>query len=203
MLVTERMQALGDHARSSRQPPLKERTPAKALQSAVEQDIIDDDILENGATHGSAAAQDVIDEKILQNGAAHDSAAAVVVDDVPPQVVVHENGNGAVAEITPEEEAAVLATVAAVLAKIEPQQAVADDNITRPEAVQEDAELIGAKRAIIHEWENWSALHSDELDDPNVREYFFRHLETKKARLLDSISGEKQKTVFGVLLRST
>ena len=59
-----------------------------------------------------------------------------------------------------------------------------------------------AKRAIIHEWENWSALHSDELDDPNVAEYFFRHLETKKARLLDFISDNKQKTVFGLLLRN-
>lgn len=181
MLVTERMQALGDHARSSRQPPLKERKPAKA---------------------DTAAKQDVIDKEILENGAAHESAAAVIVDDAAPQTVVHENGNGAVAEITPEEEAAVLATVAAVLAKIEPQQATADDNMTRPEAVREDANLRAAKRAIIHEWENWSALHSDELDDPNVAEYFFRHLETKKARLLDSISDNKRKTVFGLLLRN-
>src|SRR5262245_59387671 len=96
MLVTERMQALGDHAKSSRQPPLKERKSAKADKSA--------------------AKHDVIDEEILENGAAHDSAAAVIVDDAAPQSVVHENGNGAAAEITPEEEVAVLATVAAVLA---------------------------------------------------------------------------------------
>ena len=165
MLVRERMQALGDHAKSSRQPPVKERKYAKADESAAE--------------------QDVIDETVLENGAAHDTAAAVIVDDAAPQTVVLENGNGAVADITPEEEAAVLATVAAVLAKIEPQPATADDTVTQPEAVQEDADLSAAKRAIIHEWENWSALHSDELGDPNVAEYFFRHLKQKKTHLLN------------------
>jgi uncharacterized protein YdbL (DUF1318 family) len=181
MLVTERMRSLGDHAKSSRQPPVKERKSAKA--------------------DGSAAKPDAIDESILENGAAHESAAAVTVDDAASQTVVHENGNGTVAEITPDEEAAVLATVAAVLAKIEPQPATADDNATRPEAVREDDDS-AAKRAIIHEWENWSALHSDELGDPNVAEYFFRHLETKKARLLNFISDNKRKTVFGLLLRN-
>ena len=165
MSVKERMQALGGHARSSRQPPLKERKSAKADESA--------------------AKQEVIDEEILENGAAHDSAAAVIVDDAAPQTDVHENGNGAVAEITPDEEAAVLATVAAVLAKLELQPAT-DDNVTRPEAGREDEDLSAAKHAIIHEWENWSALHSDELYDPNVAEYFFRHLEAKKPRLLNS-----------------
>ena len=165
MLVTERMQALGGHAKSSRQPPLKERKSAKAGESV--------------------AAQIAIDETILENGATHDSAAAVIVDDAASQTVVHENGNGAVAEVTPDEEAAVLATVAAVLAKIDPQPPTADDNVTRPEPVREDAELSAAKRAIIHEWESWSALHSDELGDPKVAEYFFRHLQTKKPQLLN------------------
>jgi hypothetical protein len=183
MLVTERMQALGDHARSSRQPPVKERKYAKAEENV--------------------AAQVVIDEEILENGAAHESAAAVIVDDAAPQTLVQENGNGAAAEITPDEEAAVLATVAAVLAKLEPHSATADDNVTRPEAVQQDADLSAAKRAIIHEWENWSALHSDELGDPNVAEYFFRHLEAKKTHLLDFISDDKQKMVFRLLLRIT
>ena len=72
MQVTERMQALGDHAKSSRQPPLKERKSAKA--------------------DASAAKQDAIDETILENGAAHDSAVAVIVDDVTPQIVARENG---------------------------------------------------------------------------------------------------------------
>ena len=184
MLVTERMQALGDHAKSSRQPPLKERRPSQASQGTAE--------------------QNVIDEEILENGAAPENAAAVIVDDATPQTVVYENGNGAVAEIMPEEEAAVLATVAAVLAKLEPEPATADDeNVTRTKAIREDDDLSAAKRAIIHEWENWSALHSDELDDPNVAEYFFSHLEAKKTHLLDSISDDKQKTVFRLLLRST
>jgi|ERR1051325_3998651 len=177
MLVTERMQALGDHARSSRQPPLKERRP-KANERA---------------------AQDVIDKEILENGAAHESAAAVVVDDAAPQAVVRESGNGAVAEITPEEEAAVLATVAAVLAKIEPQPATADDNMTRPEAVREDANLRAAKRAIIHEWENWSALHSDELGDAKVAEYFCEHLRKRKPHLVNF--GSKNEDGFKAVQR--
>ena len=140
MLVTERMRSLGDHAKSSRQPPLKERKLTKS--------------------DASAATQDVINEKEFKKGAAHESAAVVIVDNPAPQTVVHENRNAAVAEITPDEEAAVLATVAAVLAKFEQQPATAD-NVTRPEAVQEDNDS-AAKRAIIHEWESWSALHSDE-----------------------------------------
>ena len=161
MLVTERMQALGGHAKSSRQPPLKERKSAKA--------------------DASVGAQVAIDEDILENGVTHDSAAAVLIDDAASQTVVHENGNGAAAEITPDEEAAVLATVAAVLARLEPQPATVDDNVTRPEGEDDDS---AAKRAILHEWENWSALHSDELEDPNTSEYFFRHLQLKKADLL-------------------
>jgi hypothetical protein len=182
MLVTERMRSLGDHAKSSRQPPVKERKYAKADESVAAQVAIDEDILETGATR--------------------ESGAAMIVVDVTSESAVHENGNGAVAEITPDEEAAVLATVAAVLAKLEPQPVTADDNVTRTEAAREDDDS-AAKRAIIHEWENWSALHSDELDDPNVADYFFRHLEAKKTYLLDSISDDKQKTVLRLLLRSS
>src|SRR5262245_61146360 len=171
MLVTERMRSLGEHAKSSRQPPLKERKRAKADESAAKTVDLDEDIFENGAAHGGAVA--------------------VTVDDAAPQTVVHENGNGAAAEITPDEEAAVLATVAAVLAKIEPQPAAADDRVTPAEAVQEDDNTSAAKHAIIHEWENWSALHSDELNDPNVAEYFFRHLEQKKPQLLSFNSQNK------------
>jgi hypothetical protein len=168
MLVTERMRSLGDHAKSSRQPPVKERKYAKADESV--------------------AAQVAIDEDILENAVEHESAAAVIVDNLAPQPVVHENGNGAVAEITPDEEAAVLATVAAVLAKFEPQPAAADDSATQAEAAQEDDDTSAAKHAIIHEWENWSALHSDELDDPNVAEYFFEHVRKRKPHLLNFAS---------------
>jgi hypothetical protein len=136
MLVRERMQALGDHAKSSRQPPLKERKSARADESA--------------------ATQDTIDETILENSATHDNAAAVIVDEVTSQAVVHESGNGAVAEIASDED---------------------------------------AKRAIFHEWENWSALHSDELEDPNVGEYFFQHLEMKKTHLLN-FGSEDEHQIF-------
>src|SRR5262245_27348439 len=134
MLVTERMQALGDHARSSRQPPLKERKHAKA--------------------DAKPAKQDAVDETDVEKAGAHENTAAVFVDDLAPEIFV------------------------------EPQPAATADNATQARAVQEDDDTSAAKRAIIHEWENWSALHSDELDDPNVAEYFFRHLEEKRAQLL-------------------
>jgi hypothetical protein len=168
MLVTERMRSLGDHAKSSRQPPVKERKYAKADESV--------------------AAQVAIDEDILENGGSHDSAAGVIVDDAASQTVVHETGNGTVAEITPDEEAAVLATVAAVLAKLEPQPAAGDESTTQARATQEDDDISAAKRAIIHEWENWSALHSDELGDPNVAKYFFEHVRKRKPHLLNFAS---------------
>jgi hypothetical protein len=134
MLVTERMQALGDHAKSSRQPPLKERKHAKTDESAAK--TVD------------------IDEDIFDNGAAPESAAAVLVDNVTPQIAV------------------------------ESQPAAADNSAAPAEAAQEDDDTSAAKRAIIHEWENWSALHSDELGDAKVAEYFFEHLQKRKPHLL-------------------
>ena len=165
MLVRERMRALGDHAKSSRQPPLKERKRAKADESAAKPGPIDESILENGATH--------------------DSVAAVIVDDATPQTVVHENGNGAVAEIASDEDAGEIAAAVSGAAEVEPQPAAADDSATQARSVQEDDANSAAKRAIIHEWENWSALHSDELNDLNVAEYFLRHLQAKKPQLLN------------------
>lgn len=144
MLVTERMQALGDHAKSSRQPPVKERKHAKADENA--------------------AKQDTVDETILENGGARDSAVAVIVDDVTPQIVFSESDN----------DAEIQARVS-----------------------QEDADISGAKRAIIHEWENWSALHSDELDDPKVADYFFRHLKMKRPHLSTFGSQETWSIVRG------
>ena len=176
MSVMERMQALGDHAKSSRQPPLKERKRAKADESA--------------------AKQDAIDETILENGAAHDSAVAVLVDDVTPQTVVHENGNDAsFAEIATDDDAHEIATSLSVAAKVEPQRAAADDSAAQAKAIQEDADTSAAKRAIIHEWENWSALHSDELEDPKVGEHFFRHLQTKKPHLMNFPAANDCQTV--------
>ena len=144
MLVTERMRSLGEHAKSSRQPPLKERKLAKA--------------------DAKPATQNAVDETELEKGA-HESAAAAFVDDLAPEIFA------------------------------EPQPTAADDRGTSAEAVQEDDDTSAAKRAIIHEWENWSALHSDELNDPNVAEYFFRHLETKKPGLLVSTFKDARTTV--------
>jgi len=144
MLVTERMQALGDHARSSRQPPLKERRHAKADAKTAKQNTVDETDLEKGA---------------------HESAAAAFVDDLAPEIFA------------------------------EPQPAATADNATQSEAVQEDDDTSAAKRAIIHEWENWSALHSDELNDPNVAEYFFRHLEAKKSQLLNFKSSDQMQVI--------
>ena len=121
----------------------------------------------------------------MENGATHDSAVAVLVDDVTPQIVVHENGNGAVAEITSNGDAGEIATAASVAVEIEPQPAAAYDSAAQARAVQEDDDISAAKRAIIHEWENWSALHSDELGDPNVDGYFFRHLQAKKPHIVN------------------
>ena len=111
MQVTERMQALGDHAKSSRQPPLKDRKSAK--------------------TDASAAKQNVIDETILESSVARDSAVAVIVDDVTPQIVVRENGDGvvpkiasdAIAEITSSRVAGATEASAAAGAKLQPEAA--------------------------------------------------------------------------------
>jgi hypothetical protein len=37
-----------------------------------------------------------------------------------------------------------------------------------------------AKRAVIHEWENWAALNSEDLQNPNVMIFFLDHLQSKK-----------------------
>ena len=119
MLVTERMQALGDHAESSHQPPLRERRPPSHDVSAPR--------------HGSL------------NESAPDCDAAELH-------IARTDDDGA------------------------------------------------AKRAIIHEWENWSALHSDELNDPEAGKYFFRHLQENKLPLLDFPSDDKWQSVRAWLM---
>lgn len=57
-----------------------------------------------------------------------------------------------------------------------------------------------AKRAILHEWQNWSALNSDELSDRNVAAYFIRHLEARKPKLLDFAAEDKMQVVRTWLL---
>ena len=57
-----------------------------------------------------------------------------------------------------------------------------------------------ARRAVIHEWQNWSALNSDDATDPNAAAYFYRHLETKKPKLLDFPAEDRLQTVRTWLL---
>src|SRR5262249_61682533 len=61
--------------------------------------------------------------------------------------------------------------------------------------VSESDDHLAARRAIIHEWENWSALHTDELEDANVGKYFFEHLRKKKSHLLGFASDDAWTTV--------
>jgi hypothetical protein len=170
MSVKDRMQALGDHAKSSRQPPLRERRVAGADKSV--------------------AADDIIERNVPANLIARDSTGAPPVAHDPPQtMMLRENGaDSAVVEIVLKK--GVEEKVAPA-----PQSSIADEGVAPLPATREDGATSTAKRAIIHEWENWSSLHSDELDDPNVAKYFFRHLEAKKPHLLDSEFKDTQSIV--------
>jgi hypothetical protein len=58
------------------------------------------------------------------------------------------------------------------------------------------------KQAIIHEWDNWAALHPDDLKSPSAGMLFFTHLQEKKPELLNlRPPGDKWQTVHGWLLR--
>ena len=58
------------------------------------------------------------------------------------------------------------------------------------------------KRDIIHEWDNWAALHPDDLISASAGTFFFAHLQQKKPELLNlRPSGDKWQTVHGWLLR--
>lgn len=57
------------------------------------------------------------------------------------------------------------------------------------------------KRSIIHEWDNWAALHPDDLKSPNAGMYFFTHLQQKKPELLNFASSDKWETVHVWLLQ--
>jgi hypothetical protein len=59
-----------------------------------------------------------------------------------------------------------------------------------------------AKRAVIHEWETWSALNPDDLADPGAEGFFFSHLQRKKPELLDFLSDDKRQTVSTWLHRN-
>ena len=152
MSVKDRMQALGGHARSSRQPPLRERRVAGADKSV--------------------AADDIIDRNVPANLIARDSTGA------PPAAHDPSQTKKGIEEKVATEPA---------IAEIASHPSMADEGVAPLPAAREDDATSAAKRAIVHEWENWSALHSDELEDPNVSEYFFRHLQAKKPHIVNFV----------------
>ena len=82
MSVKDRMQALGGHARSSRQPPLRERRVAGADKSVAADDIIDRNVPANltarDSTGAPPAAHDPSQTMMLRENDA-DSAVAEIV----------------------------------------------------------------------------------------------------------------------------
>ena len=50
----------------------------------------------------------------------------------------------------------------------------------RTDEMPESSEGDAAQRAVIHEWENWAALHSDDLESPS-RHVLFRTFAGEKA----------------------
>ena len=66
-----------------------------------------------------------------------------------------------------------------------------------PEQSQDET----ARRAVIHEWENWAALHSDDLQSPGVATFFFNHLQEKKPGLLSFESVDKRQMIRNWLRR--
>ena len=66
---------------------------------------------------------------------------------------------------------------------------------------KEEKQDSAARRAVIHEWENWAALNPDDLADPSAGAFFFSHLQQKKPELLNFLSGDKWQTVSAWLPR--
>ena len=156
MSVKDRMQALGGHARSSRQPPLRERRVAGADKSV--------------------AADDIIERNVPANLIARDSTGAPPVAHDPSQTMVLRENDAvsAVAENVLKKGVEEKVATEPAIDETAPQPSSADEGVAPLPAAREDDATSAAKRAIIHEWENWSALHSDELDDPNVERIFFQ-----------------------------
>ncbi|HET7381059.1 MAG TPA: hypothetical protein VFJ59_00530 [Pseudolabrys sp.] len=65
----------------------------------------------------------------------------------------------------------------------------------------EKSEETAAKWAVTHEWENWAALHPDDLKSANAGMYFFTHLQQKKPELLNFASSDKSEAVHVWLLQ--
>jgi hypothetical protein len=165
------MQALGDHAKSSRQPPLRPRQTAGGDLAAGSHFI-----------HDNALTSPPIDDDDEMNALLHQE----IEDRTAEELIVP--ASAAIADIS---------NAGAQLIPIEAHQAI-DQPI-----VSESDDHLAARRAIIHEWENWSALHTDELGDVNVGKYFFEHLQNKKSHLLGFASADGWATVRGWLVQAS
>lgn len=66
---------------------------------------------------------------------------------------------------------------------------------------KEEKQDSAARRAVIHEWENWAALNPDDLADPSAGAFFFSHLQQNKPELLNFLSDDKWQTVSAWLPR--
>jgi hypothetical protein len=171
MSVTERMQALGDHAKSSRQSPLRPRQTANGDVTAAS----------NAFIHDNPSTPPAFDEDAVK-ALLHDT----VEDRSIEELIIPES---ATVPIIAESHAGELIPNEAGTASKQPVVGESDDHFA-------------ARRAIIHEWENWSALHTDELEDPKAGKYFFEHLQKKKQHLLTFASDDGWESVRGWLMQA-
>lgn len=170
MTVTERMQALGDHAKSGRQTPLRPRSTAGGDLTAGSH-FIDDNSL-------TSLPIDDDEMKALLRQTIEDRATEELI--IPEDMTI----------------AAIAEADTGQLILSEPHQT------TNQPVTSESDDHLAARRAIIHEWENWSALHTDELEDVNAGKYFFEHLQKKKPHLLGFASDDGWKTVHEWLVQA-
>ena len=70
-----------------------------------------------------------------------------------------------------------------------------EKEVKQEEPEKQEKQDSAARRAVIHEWENWAALNPDDLADPAARAFFFSHLQQKKPELLNFLSDDKWQTV--------
>jgi len=170
MTVTERMQALGDHAKSGRQPPLRPMATASG-------DLV--------------AGSHFIDDNSL--------TSPPIDDDEMKALLQQTIEDRATEELIIPEGMAIAAIADADTGQLilgEAHQA------TNQPVISESDDHLAARRAILHEWENWSALHTDELEDVNAGKYFFEHLQKKKPHLLGFASDDGWGTVHEWLVRA-
>ena len=111
----------------------------------------------------SVAADDIIDRNVPANLIARDSTGAPLVAHDPSQtMMLREHGaDSTAAEIVLKKGVEEKILTGPAIDETTPS--IADERVAPLPATREDDDTRAAKRAIIHEWENWSALHSDEL----------------------------------------